>query len=595
MSHGISRSLVTGLVAAACGMLASQPAAGAVIHVNAASPGGDGSSWETAIADLQDALAVAVPDDEIWVASGVYTPSDTDATASFVLTAGVALYGGFAGVETERGERDWIAHETTLSGDVGRDDVVNPWPSGWNINTSNAGHVIVASGTTRASVLDGFTVADGSGGPSGTPAGHPLKFGSGVYIVGGSPTIRNCTFTHNLAGFGMGGGVYCLDGSPLIEDCTFEQNYAHSGGGGAIFVVGDSVPEIARCEFLGNIAVATQISNLNGDGAGVAIYSDHSVTISDCRFSGNLARPFYSIGDALGYGGGLWIWNGGATVKNCVFENNTANLGGGLISWGPATVVNCLFRNNHAVVQPNDPYPEQGGNGAAVVAYSASPDVVNVINCTIAYNTGKKYVGAVAFWDAQLNIMNSVVRGNTGTHPETTGTWKEQTAGFNEISYSNVAHIFEPHGPGEDPIDPEDLPGVIDADPLFVDPSPFGDLRPGAGSPCIDAGDNTVVPAGTTQDLDGSPRFVDDPGVVDTGNPDGVHPLVDMGAYERALPVACPADLDGSGDVGFGDILAIIGAWGPCAPGPCEQDLSGNRQVDFADILAVIAAWGPCP
>ncbi|MCP3903119.1 MAG: hypothetical protein GY715_05730 [Planctomycetes bacterium] len=53
-----------------------------------------------------------------------------------------------------------------------------------------------------------------------------------------------------------------------------------------------------------------------------------------------------------------------------------------------------------------------------------------------------------------------------------------------------------------------------------------------------------------------------------------------------------PADLDGSGDVGFGDILEVISHWGFC-PG-CPWDLSGNGQVDFADILAVIGAWGPC-
>ncbi|MHC5114643.1 MAG: hypothetical protein ACYTGP_09470 [Planctomycetota bacterium] len=57
----------------------------------------------------------------------------------------------------------------------------------------------------------------------------------------------------------------------------------------------------------------------------------------------------------------------------------------------------------------------------------------------------------------------------------------------------------------------------------------------------------------------------------------------------------CPADLDGSGDVGFGDVLSVIGAWGPCPPGPCPNDLSGNGSVDFADVLVVIAAWGPCP
>ncbi|MCP3905996.1 MAG: hypothetical protein GY715_20420 [Planctomycetes bacterium] len=63
--------------------------------------------------------------------------------------------------------------------------------------------------------------------------------------------------------------------------------------------------------------------------------------------------------------------------------------------------------------------------------------------------------------------------------------------------------------------------------------------------------------------------------------------------FAHPKPAPCPADLDGSGDVGFGDILAIIGAWGPCGV-PCPEDLSGNGNVDFADVLALIAAWGNC-
>lgn len=137
-------------------------------------------------------------------------------------------------------------------------------------------------------------------------------------------------------------------------------------GGGAIFVYGDSVPEITGCEFIGNIAVATSISIYNGDGAGIAIDSNNWVTVSDCAFSANLARPFYAVGDELGYGGGLWAWSGGVTVRGCEFTDNTANYGAGLMCWGPALVVNCLFQGNEAVVQPNDPYPEQGADGAVV-------------------------------------------------------------------------------------------------------------------------------------------------------------------------------------------------------------------------------------
>ncbi|MCP3905246.1 MAG: hypothetical protein GY715_16595 [Planctomycetes bacterium] len=62
---------------------------------------------------------------------------------------------------------------------------------------------------------------------------------------------------------------------------------------------------------------------------------------------------------------------------------------------------------------------------------------------------------------------------------------------------------------------------------------------------------------------------------------------------EASILWNCPADLDGSGDVGFGDILAIINAWGPCDMA-CPSDLNGNGTVDFGDILAVIGEFGDC-
>ena len=59
---------------------------------------------------------------------------------------------------------------------------------------------------------------------------------------------------------------------------------------------------------------------------------------------------------------------------------------------------------------------------------------------------------------------------------------------------------------------------------------------------------------------------------------------------------ACPADPDGSGEVGFADLLAVLAAWGqyePCPPFVAE-DLDQDCMVGFSDLLAVLAAWGPC-
>ena len=59
-------------------------------------------------------------------------------------------------------------------------------------------------------------------------------------------------------------------------------------------------------------------------------------------------------------------------------------------------------------------------------------------------------------------------------------------------------------------------------------------------------------------------------------------------------PCDCSADLDVSGEIGFGDLLALLAVWGPCGA-PCPQDLNDDASIDFADLLAVLSAWGPCP
>lgn len=58
--------------------------------------------------------------------------------------------------------------------------------------------------------------------------------------------------------------------------------------------------------------------------------------------------------------------------------------------------------------------------------------------------------------------------------------------------------------------------------------------------------------------------------------------------------LACPADLDGDGNVGFADLLSLLAAWGPCAPGPCAADLDGDQDVGFADLLALLSVFGSC-
>jgi hypothetical protein len=53
----------------------------------------------------------------------------------------------------------------------------------------------------------------------------------------------------------------------------------------------------------------------------------------------------------------------------------------------------------------------------------------------------------------------------------------------------------------------------------------------------------------------------------------------------------CPADFDGDGFVGGGDLGLLLSAWGSRDG---EFDLSGDGLVDGADMGLLLAAWGEC-
>lgn len=123
------------------------------VYVNAANINTrqDGRTWVTAFSSLQAGIDAAAKQGggEVWVAKGTYKPTTgTDRNASIQLRAGVAVYGGFAGTETERDQRDWERNPTILSGDIGKPG--DP--------SDNSYHVV--SGADDA-VLDGFIITGG--------------------------------------------------------------------------------------------------------------------------------------------------------------------------------------------------------------------------------------------------------------------------------------------------------------------------------------------------------------------------------------------------------------------------------------------------
>ncbi|MFC1534134.1 right-handed parallel beta-helix repeat-containing protein [Thermodesulfobacteriota bacterium] len=320
-----------------------------IVYVNGKNvSGGDGIRWHTAYGSLQRALRDAARDGaEIWVAAGFYTPSLADRSASFLLSPGVRLYGGFLGSEKERSTRNWEKNRTILSGEINDSDKIN----------DNCYHVLI--GADKA-VVDGFvitggyadgTVYDGKGGGMINYRRSPQERPNSSIVTGYSPEIRNCVFIGNYAK--DGGAVYSYDrAEPKYINCDFRSNSAENGGA-VIDRVGVKAV-YSKCTF----------SNNSSRWRGGAIYFDYGSrpTLNDCIFSENTSG---------GHGGAVFsvsrasqLEHTSITFNGCRFENNRAKGDGGAAAFHDNSVTSVndsLFNNNKA-----------GRNGGAVAVTERS-------------------------------------------------------------------------------------------------------------------------------------------------------------------------------------------------------------------------------
>ena len=350
------------------------------------------TNWTTAAASLDDGLAVADPGDEVWVSSGVYYP--TNRRTGFALKNSLALYGGFAGGETNRSQRDHEANLTVLSGDVDRNDQTNAWGYvGSAISTnalkgSNSYHVVSwASSAGTTNIIDGFTVSAGRGRDDPPVPFESDADGGGIHTTGmGVLHVRNCRIVGNRTGYdsyaGQGAGIRC-HGELMVSNCLIQGNCTSlgnleggSGGGLAVswsLVLIDTIVVSNRtgdAEFMegyggsgaGFLALAgarlygcTIRDNTTGygpksGGDAAGGYANELVVMSDCIVADNQC----GTGGTGGHGGGL-LCSEGLTATQTVFRGNSAGDGtgtggggGGFFSMGPTRLVGCTVVSNTA-------------------------------------------------------------------------------------------------------------------------------------------------------------------------------------------------------------------------------------------------------
>ncbi len=157
-------------------------------------------------------------------------------------------------------------------------------------------------GETAATVLDGFTITNGS-----TPNGAILdEFnGADILIRNGSPTIKNCNIKNNWAGC-WGAAICCSwfgDSSPTIINCTITGNFSDDDGG-AIFSISNS-PTII------NSIIANNEARLVG--GGITHFGSGMVTIINSTIADNIGPN------------GAGVFGANVNITNSVIWGNQGN------------------------------------------------------------------------------------------------------------------------------------------------------------------------------------------------------------------------------------------------------------------------------
>ena len=425
--------------------------------------------------------------------------------------------------------------------------------------------------------------------------------GAGVFSLNASVQITGSSFLRNRANIAP--AIHINQGSASLDSCSVVSNEVLASG--SVFLLNCSA-DVSQCEFRDNTG--------SGSGLSSSSISDTLIRVSETDFienNGQLAR----VGPLDLIGGNFELVD--CRITGTRFSNSRAPGNCGTVIGGSVRIEKLAVLGNRNTLNLD------------VRASDRASYVSNSVFIGSGIDAWTREIGG----DFPLPVIGCTFFDRLDTSPvdDTNGAFVSCLSNYqligvdagNPIPGSTAFCAY----PSADPTTYQTGPGNIDAVPQFLrnpndggdgwgdDPTTpdldesanddYGDLRLIPGSPAIDAGDSTAIPAdafdldsdGDTDepvpfDIAGTPRRLDDPQTTDTGV--GPAPVVDMGAYEfdGTCSIADLAPPKGLYD------LADIGAF-------VSGFVTGDTAVDFAapfgaldlgDIVAFVEAYtAGCP
>jgi len=453
----------------------------------------------------------------------------------------------------------------------------NPSNPAATVLDGNGGVVLTFGADSATSQVIGIKIIGGTAGNGG-----------GIYSGGGAtPKISHCIIQNNTA-TNQGGGVYVADGVLELSNCDIIDNEATINGGG-VYVAGGKL-RLIDCDILNNVATV--------DGGGIYI-AGGEVDISGCILEDNSAVQGGAIAgtggtltstdcdlisnNSSGNGGAIYSNNLQINVENCSFEENTASGNGSAIYGGSGKVVCSEFFGNSIGVGASVAIDSTVDFWGCVFNSNILSDNApalqdcsgDIINCTITENSVG--VDTNGLFHCTGLISNCVIYGNGDgtTAPELDGT----------CSAPSYCCIRNWSGPGNNNISPASTP--VEADGYHLQ----------AGSVCIDAGDDSVVPDELTEDIDEGRRIFSmqvDMGADEAGKIIYVHAGAEVGGDGLSWATAYKYLQDAlySGSLSAGDEIWV--AQGTYYPDEGSGRTNDARTETFQLVAGVVIYGGFC-